>query len=210
MVLRANIDSVDHSVLETNKVSVCQVPERPKITRRFRELSEDFWSVQQFSSPQFAEAEVIPLIAPSGELTDEGAYRTFMTDAVSTDVSTLMDSIETTFNLSSIFCSILRCVLVRVKSGKKIYPHIDDTFLGTDHEIYRMQLVSSTDKPFWTLRDELGNDLCVNPTRYEMKRLGQSIIQSEENPGLNDNIHALIYIQRVTATQELDRLTAVS
>ncbi len=210
MAFQSAMDSVDRRLILKETVTACQVPERPEITRRFRELSEDFWRIQKFDSSQFAEAEAIPLITPSGELEDEGIYKTFMTNAVSTDVSTLMNSIETTFQTSSIFGAILRCILVRVKSGKKIYPHIDDTFLGTDHEIYRMQLVSSTDKPFWTMTDSLGNKQCLSPVIYEMRRLPHRLIQSEENPGLNDNIHALIYIQRVTATQELAKLTAVT
>ena len=210
MAFRSAMDSVDSSLLEANTVSSCQVPERPEITRRFRELSEDFWAIQQFVAPQFTEAEVIPLITPSEELEDKGVYKTFMTNAVSADVATLMDSIETTFQLSSIFGVILRCVLVRVKSGKKIYPHIDDTFLGTDHEIYRMQLVSSTDTPFWKYMDGAGTERCISPPLYEMRKLNKEGVQSETNPGLNDNIHVLIYLQRVTATQELATLTAVT
>lgn len=189
-------------------VSFCQVPLPPEATRKFRELSESFWEIQEFASPQFAEAEVIPLLTPTGELDDEGAYRVLMTDAVDAPFEKLLDSLETIFQVKSIFGTILRCVLVRVKSGKRIYPHIDDTFLGTDHEIYRMQIVSASEQHFYQFTDSSGETYKGSPHENELMLIPQGSVQQEENPGLNDNIHAIIYFQRTTATEELEKVVS--
>ena len=189
-------------------VSFCQVPLPPEATRKFRELSESFWEIQEFASPQFAEAEVIPLLTPTGELDDEGAYRVLMTDAVDAPFEKLLDSLETIFQVKSIFGTILRCVLVRVKSGKRIYPHIDDTFLGTDHEIYRMQIVNASEQPFYQFTDSSGETYKGSPHVNELMLIPQGSVQQEENPGLNDNIHAIIYFQRTTATEELEKVVS--
>ena len=189
-------------------VTFCQVPLPPEATRKFRELSESFWEIQEFASPQFAEAEVIPLLTPTGELDDEGAYRVLMTDAVDAPFEKLLDSLETIFQVKSIFGTILRCVLVRVKSGKRIYPHIDDTFLGTDHEIYRMQIVSASEQHFYQFTDSSGETYKGSPHENELMLIPQGSVQQEENPGLNDNIHAIIYFQRTTATEELEKVVS--
>jgi hypothetical protein len=189
-------------------VSFCQVPLPPEATKKFRELSESFWELQEFASPQFAEAEVIPLLTPTGELDDEGAYKVLMTEAVDAPFEKLLDALETVFQVKSIFGSILRCVLVRVKSGKKIYPHIDNTFLGTDHEIYRMQIVSASEKPFYQFTGSGGEINEGSPHNNELMRIPRGAIQQESNPGLNDNIHALVYFQRQTASEELAKMVA--
>jgi hypothetical protein len=189
-------------------VSFCQVPLPPEATKKFRELSESFWELQEFASPQFAEAEVIPLLTPTGELDDEGAYKVLMTEAVDAPFEKLLDALETVFQVKSIFGSILRCVLVRVKSGKKIYPHIDNTFLGTDHEIYRMQIVSASEKPFYQFTGSGGEINEGSPHNNELMRIPRGAIQQESNPGLNDNIHAIVYFQRQTASEELTKMVA--
>ena len=196
------------SKADVNIVGSSVVPVPPSVTKKFRELSEDFWSIQQPTSPQFAETETIPLVAPTGELTDEGVYSTFMTEAVNVAVDDLLSRIEINFQLNGVFGKMLRCVLIRVKAGKQIYPHIDDTFLGTEHEIYRMQMVSSSDKPFWNYASiDLGWEINESPTVNEMVRIPPRALQSEANIGLNDNIHALVYFQRNSATDELQKLT---
>lgn len=187
-----------------------QVPVDPKITRKFREMSESLWEVQHLISPQFSEVESLPLVTPSGELADDITYNVHYTEAVNVAVSTLMNRIETYFQLRGLFGTILRCVLIRVKSGKQIYPHIDDTFLGTPHDIYRMQLVSSSDKEWWSYTDRLGMEKKLSPVVNQMRPIPKGSIQSEENVGLNDNIHALIYLQRTSAAQELKKLTVVA
>lgn len=190
-------------------VSLCQVPLPPETTRKFRELSESFWELQEFASPQFAEAEVIPLLTPTGELDDEGAYRVLMTDAVDAPFEKFLDSLETIFQIKSIFGTILRCVLVRVRSGKRIYPHIDDTFLGTDHEIYRMQIVNASEQPFYQFVCPNGTTFFKgSPHENELMLIPHGSVQQEENPGLNDNIHAIIYFQRTTATEELEKVVS--
>lgn len=189
-------------------VSFCQVPLPPEITKKFRELSESFWELQEFASPQFAEAEVIPLLTPTGELDDEGAYRVLMTEAVDAPFEKLLDALETVFQVKSIFGSILRCVLVRVKSGKRIHPHIDNTFLGTDHEIYRMQIVSASEKPFFQFTGSGGEIHEGSPHNNELMRIPRGAVQQESNPGLNDSIHAIVYFQRHTANEELAKMVA--
>ena len=193
---------------DVNVVGRSLVPVPPSVTKRFRELSEDFWSIQQPTSPQFAETETIPLVAPTGELNNEGIYDTFMTEAVNVAVDDLLSRIELNFQLNGVFGKMLRCVLIRVKTGKQIYPHIDDTFLGTEHEIYRMQMVSSSDKPFWNYaHTSWGFERNESPVVNEMVRIPHRALQSEANIGLNDNIHALVYFQRHSATDELKKLT---
>ena len=187
-----------------------QVPVDPKITRKFREMSESLWEVQQLISPQFAEVESLPLVTPSDELVDDITYNVHYTEAVTVAVSTLMKRIETYFQMRGMFGSILRCVLIRVKSGKQIYPHIDDTFLGIPHDIYRMQLVSSSNKDWWSYTDEHGREIKTSPVVNQMKPIPKGSIQSEENVGLNDNIHALIYLQRTSAKEELRKLTVLT
>lgn len=206
-----NFASWADTALKTEKnklVSFCQVPLPPEATRKFRELSESFWELQEFASPQFAEAEVIPLLTPTGELDDEGAYRVLMTSAVDAPFAKLLDSLETVFQIKSVFGKVLRCVLVRVKSGRRIYPHIDDTFLGTDHEIYRMQIVSASEKPFYQFTESNGATFKGSPHENELMLIPRGSVQEESNPGLNDNIHAIIYFQRTTATEELAKVVS--
>lgn len=163
------------------------------LIRKFRELSEDLWEINQFNSPQFSEAEVIPLVASAAEIDDEGRFKAATTQAVTSDFEKLLGDIEFTMSLSTNNSSLLRAVMVRLKPKCKIYPFIDSTFSGIPHSLYRCQLSGESKI---TLYDE---DLVkVKSFSSKVKRfyyMYENCITSEENEGLNDSIFLLCYMQ---------------
>ena len=176
----------------SSKLDTCVIPIDDELIRRFRELSEDLWDINKFNSEQFEQAEVIPLVASAAEIDDEGAFKTATTEAVTSDFEKLLGNIEFTMSLSVNQASILRAAMVRVKSKCKIKPHIDDTFTGIPHSIYRCQLVGDMDLT-WTY--DLGIEDKFTPEAKRAIFVPPGTIQEEENRGLNDSIHLILYMQ---------------
>ena len=187
-----------------NWLDTCALQIDDELIRRFRELSESLWEVNGFNSEQFAQAEVIPLVASAAEIDDEGAFKAATTEAVTADFEKLLGDIEFTMSLSVTKASLLRAIMVRVKSRCKIKPHIDDTFTGIPHATYRCQLSGETQLT-WT--DEFG----VEKFSPEAKRavfVPPGTIQEEENTGLNDSIHVIFYMQDKEPSEVAKRLSA--
>jgi uncharacterized RmlC-like cupin family protein len=172
-------------------LDVFTLPVDDELVRRFKELSESLWEVNGFNSGQFAQAEVIPLVASAAEIDDEGAFRAATTEAVTADFEKLLGDIEFTMSLSVAKASFLRAIMVRVKSRCKIKPHIDDTFTGIPHAIYRCQLSGKTQLQ-WT--DDVGVEK-FSPKAKQAVYVPPGMIQEEENTGLNDSIHVIFYMQ---------------
>lgn len=177
-----------------NAINFISVPLSDKIIKRFRELSEDLWIVNKFNAGPFAEAEVIPLIASAGEIDDEGAFKTYATHAITSDFEELLGNLEFTLAVSVNKASILRAIMVRLKSGKKISKHIDDTFRGVPHEIYRCQIVGGSTLSFYDEKTELPTVSLAQEEKTAI-HIQSGTIQSEENSSLSDSIHLILYMQ---------------
>ena len=167
--------------------------------RKFRELKESFWELQEFGSGPFQEAEPLPLIFPDFEMDINSArFKVNMTDALELPFETLLARVEGSLNLSGVYGQVLRALLVRVKSRKQIYPHIDETFSDLDCELYRMQIYRSNDDSFLKV-----DDLEICPEVGSLLRIQKGSVVSEENTGLNDNIHLMLYFKRKSASKVL-------
>lgn len=178
--------AVDHAVIPVHEKSI----------KKYRELSESLWEIQQFDpSGPFREAECIPIVTPSAEITENATYRKHITEGADSVFQKLLEDLETALAQAAIHSDILRCVLIRVKKGCKIYPHIDTTFSNLNVVIYRMQLVSSSKKPFVRVLTKKGREKFYSPPIGELVRIPNDALQEEENVGLNDNIHLLVYTQ---------------
>lgn len=177
-----------------NAINFIGVPLSDRIIKRFRELSEDLWTVNKFNAGPFSEAEVIPLIASAGEIDDEGAFKTYATHAVTSDFEELLGNLEFTLAFSVNKASILRAIMVRLKAGKKIPKHIDDTFLGIPHEIYRCQIVGGSSLSFYDKETGLLYARLIQEEKTAIHIQGGTI-QSEENNSLADSIHLILYMQ---------------
>lgn len=186
------------------------VPITDKSIKLYRELSEDVWTIQEFDQEgPYREAEVIPIVAPTQEITEEGKYRTYITDAADQTFQHLLESLEATLSLHGEHCEILRCILVRVKRGCKIYPHIDETFGDLSVKQYRMQIVKSSNEPFFNLCNRTtGEDTFIAPRVKELREVPFGSLVAEENMGLDDNIHMLAYVQPKTGQQALKEVVA--
>lgn len=189
--------------------SQVSVPLDDRTVKKFRELSEDFWERQEFVSGAFAQAEVLPVLTPSGEVSDEGIFETLLTEAVDCPFAKFLDDLETAFMFSLGFGRLLRVILVRVKPGSRVGPYIDDTFKGIDHAVYRMQIVKPSKKGDYhvVLRDppEDGYTVCEDgdPELNIACLHYDGVVCEEWNDGLNDGIHALIYIQRTDPSEDV-------
>lgn len=186
-----------------DSLNTCVLAIDDELIRRFRELSEDLWSINKFNADQFKEAEVIPLVASAAEIDDEGAFRTVTTEAVSSDFERLLGNIEFVMALSINQASLLRSVMIRVKSKCKIKPHIDDTFAGIPHSVYRCQL-SGDISLNWT--SDLGGSHSFIPEVKRAVYVPPGTIQEEENLGLNDSIHLIMYMQNKVADNAMKTL----
>ena len=125
-------------------------------------------------------------------------FKVNMTDAVELPFETLLARAEGSLNLGGVYGQVLRALLVRVKSRKKIYPHIDNTFSDLDCELYRMQIYKSNDEKFLKV-----DDLEICPEVGILLRIPKGSVVSEENTGLNDNIHLMLYFKRKSASKVL-------
>jgi hypothetical protein len=180
------------------------VPIQDKSIKKYRELSESLWEIQQFDpSGPFREAECIPLVTPSSEITENATYQKHITAGADAVFQKLLENLELALSQAAIHSDILRCVLIRVKKGCKIYPHIDTTFPDLNVIIYRMQLVSSSKEPFVRTLTKKGKELYYSPEIGILDRIPTEALQAEENIGLNDNIHLLVYTQPSTGHEAL-------
>ena len=125
-------------------------------------------------------------------------FKVNMTDALELPFETLLARVEGSLNLSGVYGQVLRALLVRVKSRKQIYPHIDETFSDLDCELYRMQIYRSNDDSFLKV-----DDLEICPEVGSLLRIQKGSVVSEENTGLNDNIHLMLYFKRKSASKVL-------
>lgn len=188
-----------------DSVDSVQVPLPEQSRKKYRELSESLWEIQSFDPfGPYREAECIPIIAPTVEVTEGAKYRTYMTNAADVVFTDLLERLEASLALSANHCEILRCLLVRVKKGCQIYPHVDHTFDGIDHRLYRMQIVRSSEKPFYKqFNRHSKQELHFAPELNMLHKIPPDTLVAEENLGLNDNIHLLIYTQPKTGHQAL-------
>jgi hypothetical protein len=81
---------------------------------------------------------------------------------------------------------------------------VDHTFDGIDHRLYRMQIVRSSEKPFYKqFNRHSKQELHFAPELNMLHKIPPDTLVAEENLGLNDNIHLLIYTQPKTGHQAL-------
>lgn len=191
-------------------VDTVDVPLSDKSIKKYRELSESLWEIQGFDPEgPYREAECIPIIAPTHEITEGGIYETVITDAADSLFQELLENLETSLAINAIHCNILRCLLVRVKKGCQIYPHVDLTFNGIHTEAYRMQIVRSSDKPFVKMLEKTsGEEVGLAPEIGLLRRVPNGVLQAEENIGLDDNIHLLLYTQPKSGQESLKELVS--
>lgn len=187
------------------RITSVHVPLPEQSTKKYRELSESLWEIQTFDpNGPYREAECIPIIAPTLEITESAKFRTYMTNAADAVFTDLLERLEAALALSVVHCEILRCLLVRVKKGCQIYPHVDTTFDGAQVHLHRMQIVSSSEKPFYRQFNKVTKEeMHISPDINMLYSIAPNSLMAEENVGLNDNIHLLLYTQPKTGHQAL-------
>ena len=163
--------------------------------RKFRELKEKLWEIQQFGPGPFEEAEALPLICPDFEMSYDQVK---FTEALDLPFKTFLYRAESALNLNGVHGQILRAVLVRVKSRKSIKKHKDVTFPDADCQVWRMQVYKSNDEDFLQVDDEK-----FSPMPGILYEIPRGAVVSEENTGLNDNIHLLLYLKSQSASEIL-------
>ena len=163
--------------------------------RKFRELKENLWEIQQFGPGPFEEVEALPLICPDFEMSSDQIK---FTEALDLPFKTFLYRAESALNFQGIHGQILRALLVRVKSRKSIKPHKDVTFPDLNCKMWRMQVYRSNEEDFLKV-----DDLKFSPMPGILYEIPRGSVISEENTGLNDNIHLLLYFKEQSASEIL-------
>ena len=167
--------------------------------RKFRELKESLWEIQQFGDGPLEEADALPLVCSHLEMSSENAAgKVTITEALDLPFEKFLQRVDQTLNFNGVHGRIIRALLVRVKSRKQIYPHRDATFSDLDCDLYRMQVYKSNDSDFLNI-----DDLKISPEVGTLYEIPKGSVISEENTGLNDNIHLLLYFKRQSGSEVL-------
>lgn len=75
---------------------------------------------------------------------------------------------------------------------------------GAQVHLHRMQIVSSSTKPFYRQFNRVtGKDVYESPELHMLYSINPNSLVAEKNVGLNDNIHLLLYTQPKTGHQAL-------